>query len=93
MNVVVEIFSICTGYLSSHPEPIGGVIHSVDQLDRDHTGSWQEQFNMFHVDSDVPDPGFKEREVKNLFQAAWRGGDQPASLQQLSSGKAAFSSL
>ena len=86
MNVVVEIFSICTGYLSSHPEPIGRVIHSVDQLDRDHTGSWQEQFNM-------SDPGFKEREVKNLFQAAWRGGDQPASLQQLSSGKAAFSSL
>ena len=30
---------ICTGYLSSHPEPIGRVIHSVDQLDRDHTGS------------------------------------------------------
>ena len=47
MNVVVEIFSICTGYLSSHPEPIGGVIHSVDQLDRDHTGSWQEQSNMW----------------------------------------------
>ena len=31
--------------------------------------------------------------IKNLFRAAWRGGDQPASLQQLSSGKAAFSSL
>jgi len=66
MGVFLETFALLNGlvqsltYLSSHPDPVGRVIHGVDQLDRDNTGSCLEkrgveESSKFHPSSSGPE--------------------------------------